>query len=67
MTVARDGGAAARAVKTAFITYGYVIDDSGRLLGIITMRDLLFADEHETRLDALMLRDPFYAAARDCR
>jgi magnesium transporter len=46
-------------IKTAFITYGYVIEPGGRLLGIITMRDLLFA-AHETRLDALMLRDPFF-------
>jgi len=45
-------------IKTAFITYGYVIAPGGRLIGIITMRDLLFAEE-ETRLDALMLRDPF--------
>ena len=30
------------------------------------MRDLLFA-EHETRLEALMLRDPLHAEARDCR
>lgn len=46
-------------IKTAFITYGYVIDAGGRLAGIITMRDLLFA-AHETRLDALMLRDLFF-------
>jgi magnesium transporter len=46
-------------IKTAFITYGYVIDPGTRLVGIITMRDLLFA-AHETRLDALMLRDLFF-------
>ncbi len=46
-------------IKTAFITYGYVIDAGGKLAGIITMRDLLFA-AHETRLDALMLRDLFF-------
>lgn len=46
-------------IKTALITYGYVIDAGGRLAGIITMRDLLFSP-HETRLDALMLRQPFY-------
>src|SRR5262245_24489280 len=46
-------------IKTAFITYGYVIAPGGRLMGIITMRDLLFA-EHETRLEALMLREPFF-------
>ncbi len=45
-------------VRSAFITYGYVTDDSGRLLGIITMRDLLFADDDVT-LDAVMHRDVF--------
>lgn len=46
-------------VRSAFITYGYVTDDAGHLLGIITMRDLLFAEGDE-RLDALMLRQPFF-------
>ncbi len=46
-------------IKTAFITYSYVIDAGGRLTGLITMRDLLFA-AHETRLDALMMRDLFF-------
>ncbi len=45
-------------VRSAFITYGYVTDDAGRLLGIITMRDLLFADDDVT-LDTVMLRDVF--------
>lgn len=31
-------------VKTRFITYGYVTDPGGKLVGVITMRDLLFAD-----------------------
>jgi len=46
-------------IKSAFITYGYVTDNDGMLLGIITMRDLLFANEDE-RLDKLMLRKPFF-------
>ena len=45
-------------VKIAFITYGYVTDAGGHLLGVVTMRDLLLADD-DTRLDALMLRDAF--------
>ncbi len=45
-------------VQTAFITYGYVTDDNGRLLGLITMRDLLFAGD-EVRLESIMLHDPF--------
>ncbi len=31
-------------VKTVFITYGYVTDPDGKLLGLVTMRDLLFAE-----------------------
>lgn len=45
-------------VRNAFITYGYVTDDDGKLLGIITMRDLLFADD-QVLLDSVMLRNPF--------
>ncbi len=45
-------------VKTAFVTYAYVTDPAGKLLGLITMRDLLFA-ANDVRLDAIMLRDVF--------
>lgn len=45
-------------VRSAFITYGYVADSVGKLLGIITMRDLLFADEN-AQLDSIMLRNAF--------
>lgn len=45
-------------VKTVFITYGYVTDTDNKLLGLVTMRDLLFA-EREVRLADIMLRDVF--------
>ena len=45
-------------IKSAFITYGYVIDAEQKLLGIVTMRDLLFAD-NATALSDVMLRDVF--------
>jgi magnesium transporter len=45
-------------VRNAFITYGYVTDDAGKMLGIITMRDLLFADE-QMPLESIMLRNAF--------
>jgi magnesium transporter len=45
-------------VKTVLITYVYVTAPDTRLLGIVTMRDLLFSDE-ERRLSEVMLRDPF--------
>jgi len=30
--------------RTAFVTYGYVTDDSNKLLGVLVMRDLMLAD-----------------------
>lgn len=45
-------------VKTAFITYAYVVDSAGKLLGVITMRDLLFADNSRT-LGEVMLEGAF--------
>lgn len=48
-------------VQSAFITYVYVVDDAGRLAGLVTMRDLLFG-ERVARLDEIMLRQPFTLA-----
>jgi len=45
-------------IKIAFITYGYVTDETGRLSGLVTMRDLLFAPD-DAQLEDLMLRDVF--------
>jgi magnesium transporter len=45
-------------VKLAFITYIYVVDDEERLLGIVTMRDLLF-NERAMALRDVMLTDVF--------
>jgi len=45
-------------VKTNFITYVYVLDSAEHLLGIVTMRDLLFSDNSAILRD-VMLRDPF--------
>ncbi|MEO8006640.1 MAG: magnesium transporter [Betaproteobacteria bacterium] len=45
-------------IKTAFVTYGYITDQGGKLLGLVTMRDLLFS-ANETKLSALMLTDVF--------
>ena len=44
--------------RTAFITYGYVTDEAGRLLGLIVMRDLMLAAP-DTKVEDVMLRDPF--------
>ncbi len=45
-------------VKGAFITYAFVTDAGGRLVGVIVMRDLLFADRGQ-RLADVMLQNPF--------
>lgn len=45
-------------VKTQFVTYIYVVDPTQRLLGVVTMRDLLLASP-DAKLDALMLKQAF--------
>jgi magnesium transporter len=45
-------------VKSVIITYVYVIDPEGRLLGVVTMRDLVFCERDRT-LREIMLRDVF--------
>jgi magnesium transporter len=45
-------------VKSAFITYLYVVDVDRRLLGLVVMREMLLA-EPDTPLEAIMIADPF--------
>ncbi|MCE7877115.1 MAG: magnesium transporter [Betaproteobacteria bacterium PRO3] len=45
-------------VKSQFITYAWVLEADGELVGVITMRDLLFNDRSAT-LGEVMLRDVF--------
>ena len=45
-------------VKNSLITYIYVADAEEHLLGVVTMRDLLFSDKDKT-LGDVMLRDVF--------
>jgi magnesium transporter len=45
-------------VKNVFVTYGFVVNSEGVLLGVLAMRDLLLADR-EVRIDAVMLTNPF--------
>lgn len=58
-TIADTIDAVRELAKTAFVTYGFVVDDAGRLNGVITMRDLLLS-AREKRLDEVMLREPFF-------
>ena len=46
-------------VRKIFITYIFVIDENSRLVGIVTMRDLLVSDP-PLRLEEVMLRKPFF-------
>lgn len=45
-------------VKSQFITYAWVLEADGKLVGVITMRDLLFNDR-SAKLGEVMLRDVF--------
>ena len=45
-------------VRRALVTYVFVVDGSGVLIGLLTFRDLLFA-ERSRRLADLMLVEPF--------
>ncbi len=45
-------------VKSQLVTYCYVTDEQDHLLGVVTMRDLLFSDNTRTLAD-IMLRDVF--------
>lgn len=49
-------------IKTSFVTYGYITDESSKLVGLITMRDLLFSP-HERTLAEIMLAAPFSLGA----
>lgn len=45
--------------QDSLITYAYVTDDAGKLLGLIVMRDLMLA-ARETPLQDIMLQNPFF-------
>lgn len=47
--------------ENTLVTYGFVVDDQGVLLGIVAMRDLLLAEGSST-LNVVMLKKPFVLA-----
>lgn len=49
-------------VEVSTVTYAYVVDGEGRLLGLVVMRDLLLAETNQT-LGDIMLEAPFYFTA----
>lgn len=58
MTVAETVEQLREKTRAAFITYCYVTDEGGKLVGLVVMRDMLLATP-ETRLEEIMLRDVF--------
>jgi magnesium transporter len=50
--------------KKALVTYGFVVDPSKKLIGLVTMRDLLLSTK-EQRLADMMLREPFALKASE--
>jgi magnesium transporter len=48
-------------VKNVFVTYGFIVDDQGVLLGLVAMRDLLLAERGQ-KLSDVMLRNLFTLA-----
>lgn len=46
-------------VKRVFVTYVFVVDGGNKLVGVVTMRDLLLAPK-DRRLEDVMLRNPFF-------
>jgi magnesium transporter len=58
LTVGQTVDALREAVKSILITYIWVVDDEDRLVGIVTMRDLLFNDRGRM-LGDVMLQNPF--------
>jgi magnesium transporter len=47
--------------KNTLVTYGFIVDDQGVLLGIVAMRELLLAENSST-LNSVMLKKPFVLA-----
>jgi magnesium transporter len=58
MTVAQATTALRQLVKKAFITYAFATDAAGRLVGVITFRELLFARPDQS-LAHIMVANPF--------
>ena len=63
MTVAETVEQLRELTRSATITYCYVTEEDGRLVGVVVMRDMLLATP-KTRLDEIMLKD-VYAFTED--
>lgn len=47
-------------IKKDLFSYGYVVDESGVLIGVLVMRDLLLSEDHEQLIDDIMLDAPYW-------
>jgi magnesium transporter len=52
------------AANTRVFTYGYIVDATGVLVGVVTMRDLLLHSP-EAPLESIMLQQPFSLSVND--
>ncbi len=59
MTIAEATEEIRELVKKHFITYGFVVDESDTLLGVIVMRELLLGRDDQ-KLEEVMVPKPFY-------
>ncbi|HEU5163735.1 MAG TPA: magnesium transporter [Thermoanaerobaculia bacterium] len=59
LTVAQATERVRALAKKAFVTYLFVVDADRKLIGVVTMRDLLLS-EHEAKMNASMLTNPFF-------
>ncbi len=62
MTVAELIGALRKSAIRRQVVYAFVVDEDHRLIGLVVLRDLLFANPGD-RLEDLMITDPFYFEA----
>jgi magnesium transporter len=46
-------------VKRTLVTYGWVVDDDSKLVGVIVFRELLYAESKEQPIAEIMVRNPF--------
>jgi magnesium transporter len=58
-TIAQTIDAVRELSRTTIVTYVFIVDDVGRLCGVVTMRDLLLS-AREQKLEEVMLREPFF-------
>ncbi len=64
MTVAQTVERVRELAKKALVTYGFVVDADDRLIGLVTMRDLLLSEKGQP-LSEVMLREPFALKGAD--